>query len=321
MPIIVGAERSGTTLLRMMLDAHPELAIPPETHFLPTLAELSAQDDEYSREQALEAMTNSPFWPGMAISEDELRSEFERIEPFDPGAAARAFYRSYASRFDKRRWGDKTPSYGLAMGQLQGLLPEAHFVHIIRDGRDAALSMQQTWFGLRTAADLASDWRLWVGRARSHAPRLDHYIEVRYEELVREPRPQLERVCEFVDLPFDAAMLDYHRGASRRLEELESRRPSVFAPSSKEELLLPARRAATPPDPARIGRWRVQMPAVERREFERVAGDLLAELGYEVGPMSGWARLLAPLDAVLSKSMLFARRARRRARRFRARAS
>lgn len=320
MPIIVGAERSGTTLLRMMLDAHPELAIPPETHFLPTLAELSAQDAEDSRDQTLKVITSSPFWPGMAIGEDALRREFEQIEPFDAGAAARAFYRSYARRFEKRRWGDKTPSYALAMGQLQGLLPEAHFIHIIRDGRDAALSMQQTWFGLRSAADLASDWRLWVGRARSRGARLDHYIELRYEELVREPRSELKRVCEFIDLPFDAAMLEYHRGASERLEESGlARPPGGFAPVSKEERLRPFRRANSPPDPGRIARWRVEMPAVERREFERVAGDLLAELGYETLPTLGGGRFLARLDAIRSRSMLYARRVRRRVRRFRAR--
>jgi len=85
MPIIVGAPRPGTTLLRFMLDTHPEMAIPPETGFL---------------------------------------------------ALFPHFYQLYASRFAKPRWGDKTPSYCHHMQNIEEVLPEAHFIHIIRDGRD-----------------------------------------------------------------------------------------------------------------------------------------------------------------------------------------
>ena len=114
MPIIIGSPRSGTTLLRFMLDAHPDLAIPPETGFLVPCAERVGQE-AVSREDFFQTVTGypaeAPGWRDFQISHDTFRAALQAIEPFTVADGTRAFYQLYASRFGKPRWGDKTPLY------------------------------------------------------------------------------------------------------------------------------------------------------------------------------------------------------------------
>jgi hypothetical protein len=278
-PFIVGVARSGTTLLRLMLDAHPALAIPGETHFLATLIDRKPQ----SKEEFLAIVTGSETWENMALDRDALSTSLDRLERFSVPDATRALYRLYASRFGKSRWGDKTGRYLKRMTALSKFLPEAHFVHIIRDGRDTALSLKGLWFGPgNDAADLAKFWAERITRARKQAAQLPHYLEIRYEALVEEPERVLRQVCDFIALPFDPAMLTYHHAAEARLAEYK--RPFGFSddvPTDLATFTAIYARAATPPDTARIGRWRSEMPREEQRQFEAVAGPMLRELGYE----------------------------------------
>jgi Sulfotransferase domain len=123
-----------------------------------------------------------------------------------------------------------------------------------------------------------------IGKARRQARRLRHYMELRYEDLVADPEPALRRVSEFVELPWDAVMLDYHRGAADRMAEVtrdfeRGEGPAIPAAVRAERHT----RVAEPPQRARAGRWRTDMSVADREAFEAIAGDLLAELGYEVG--------------------------------------
>src|ERR1700726_654613 len=115
MPIIVGAPRSGTTLLRLMLDAHPALAIPPETHFLPACAKL-ARDSSATAEQLIHCITRSPSemptWVDFGLAESTLAVSVRGLpSPFSVSDGVRAFYRLYAEQHGKHRVGDKTPGY------------------------------------------------------------------------------------------------------------------------------------------------------------------------------------------------------------------
>ena len=152
-PFVVGVARSGTTLLRLMLDAHPQLAIPPETHFVPRVVNVCERlvaegaSTAEIRGQALAAMTTHPRWEDFGLSEDEVRELMERHDPLDPGDAIRSFYEAYAAGEGKPRWGDKSPPYTWKSLRIQRALPEAHFIHIIRDGRDVALSLSEVSWG------------------------------------------------------------------------------------------------------------------------------------------------------------------------------
>ena len=282
-PVVCGAPRSGTTLLRFMLDAHPDLAIPPETGFLTELAQLGARGAA-TRESVLAAITGSVCWPDFHVDPGELRREVLALDRFDVAEGARAFYRVYARRFGKPRGGDKTPGYSIAQDEVASVLPEAHFVHIFRDGRDVAVSVRGLWFSPGSdPATLAADWCRRVRLAREQGARARRYLEVRYESLVTDTRRELERICAFLELRYDPAMERYHERAPARLQEHETRtRPDGSVVITKAQRIHNQRFTQRPPEPARIGRFRADMTAEERARFEQTAGPLLRELGYEV---------------------------------------
>jgi hypothetical protein len=287
MPIVVGSPRSGTTLLRFMLDSHPELAIPPETGFLTLGPRLRGRGDAL-RERFFRAIVGHPApvptWPDFEIPEEEFRAALAQIEPFTVSDGYRAFYRLYAARFGKPRWGDKTPFYCLHLDEIRRVLPESRFVHIIRDGRDAALSLRKMWFSPgREMETQAAYWRRCVTAARRAGLGRADYLEVRYEDVILSPRETLERICAFLDLRFDPAMLEYYTRTPERLREHKGRTAADGTPLVTQEARLRQQaRTQEPPDASRIFAWKREMSVEERSRFERVAGGLLKELGYEV---------------------------------------
>src|SRR5918992_1143853 len=132
---VVGCERSGTTLLRAMLDSHPELAIPPESHFL-----TKVMRKPYNRESFLTMLSEHRRFARWELSIEDVSEALDRSHVADNAAAVRALYSTYARITEKRRWGDKTPEYVRNIQGLSSFLPEARFVHLIRDGRDVTLS-------------------------------------------------------------------------------------------------------------------------------------------------------------------------------------
>jgi hypothetical protein len=280
-PFIVGVGRSGTTLLRLMLDAHPAIAIPGETHFLAEFVALNAA--ELTRERFFRTITEAQTWPNLALGEAALREALDEIEPFSASEATRVFYRLYARLFGKDRWGDKTPPYRAHMVGIQRLLPEARFIHVIRDGRDAALSYRGLWFG--PGDDIEAQARFWVDEvraARSQSVELQHYLEIRYETLVRDPETILRKICDYLGLSYHPCMLNYHLFASSRLAEFKRPfGPPGATPVDIEAFLAIHDRTSQRPDVSRISRWRNEMPDAEQRRYEAIAGGLLRDLGYE----------------------------------------
>lgn len=280
MPFIVGVHRSGTTLLRMMLDSHPELAIPAETHFLIRLLDNTG---EWSREAFLQLLTQSRNWVDFSAFAEDFCAEIRAMPEFDLRSGLRLFYATHARMHGKPGYGDKTPRYLTVMTGIQEILPEAHFIHIIRDGRDVALSSRHLWFG--PGNDLEAQAHNWVNRitaARAQAEYLPHYLEIRYEHLVTEPEACLEHISAFLQLSPDPAMATYPQRATARMQEWgDHLNPdgSVFA--SAEQRRAIHHRATQAPDPTRIGAWRSEWTADERHCFERVASPLLNDLGYE----------------------------------------
>ena len=283
-PFVVGVGRSGTTLLRLMLDAHPALAIPPETHFVPELIERNASGATGA--MLVELIVGSRNWADFGLDSGALRDRVDVLKRADAARVLRAFYGLYAEREGKSRWGDKTPGYVRRMRAIGGTLDEARFVHLIRDGRDVALSRRRRGMGAgKPIADTAELWRRRIEDARHQARRLrGRYLEVRYEDLVADPEPALRAICGQCALDFDPAMLAHQARAKVRLAELghDLDAGGGRIPRSGEERVEAHALAARAATPERIGAWREEMDPADTAEFERVAGALLAELGYEL---------------------------------------
>ena len=284
-PFVVGLTRSGTTLLRMMLDAHHDLTIPPETHFVPDL--IKAARDGGDAEAMLAAMTSNRTWGDFGIGEDEMLARLNAVGRGDAAAAVRAFFDAYAERQGKSRWGDKTPAYMLSVQRIGRALPESRFVHLIRDGRDVALSQRARALNEQPPpAEQAARWVKRIRKAREQALALKgpRYVEARYEDLVREPEATLRRVCDFVELPWDPGMLTYHERAGERLEEMAGKLRSVDHHAEQRAGYRIENHAPTtkPPNPSKLDKWRHEMPPKDAAAYESVAGELLRELGYEV---------------------------------------
>lgn len=265
-PFIVGVAGSGTTLLRAALEAHPIVAIPPETHFLADVVEI-CQTPGTNAERVVELLASEPHWPLFELPVESVAARLPARGRIKPKTALRAFYEAYAQARGRMRWGDETPGYLHSMRLIAQALPESRFVHVVRDPRDVALS--QVASGLLrpdAMAAAASQWAREVGRAQRLARRADRYLQLRYEDLREDPEASLGRVCEFCDLPWDPAVERAHHAA---VNASLAGQPLPTRPGTRTVV-------AEPP-----GRWREVMGWDESVACEAAAGALLMQLGYE----------------------------------------
>ena len=282
-PFVVGVTRSGTTLLRLMLDAHPQLAVPPETHFLPDVI-AACKSGPVTADRCTQAITSHRRWPDFQLDARQLRERLGATPELDAAGCLRGFYELYAERAGKPRWGDKTPGYLRRMRTIAKVLPEARFVHLIRDGRDVAVSITALHFGADTVRQAAERWVKRINEGREKGARVAHYLEVRYEDLVLEPEPTLRQICDYVELPWDPRVLDYPDSAGDRLAEITRDLPR--SDQRGEDVIPAAQRvgihalAQRPPQAHRVGRWRSELSPEDQEVFAQVAGPLLEELGY-----------------------------------------
>ncbi len=290
-PFVVGVGRSGTTLLRLMLDAHPDMAVPPETGFVPDLID-AARDDSATPESLAEVLTTHRRWGDFGMEASQLEERWRALPQIKPGPVVRIFFELYAEQQGKPRWGDKTPGYTQHIRKISKVLPEARFIHLIRDGRDVTLSRTKT-LALKDVpiAKSARRWKKRLKRAQRQGAKVDHYLELRYETLVSEPEATLREICDFIELPWDDALLNHHKRSEERLSELDRDIPAMGGrlPRSAESRMALHERTTKPVDTSAIGKWRTQMAPEDVAEFESVAGDLLIELGYEPASPAGTA--------------------------------
>jgi sulfotransferase family protein len=187
--------------------------------------------------------------------------------------------------------GDKTPPYGLFLREVESILPEAHFIHLIRDGRDVALSVRKLWFAPgRDIETIARDWCSRIQVAREAGKECRSYLEIRYEDLICNTTEQLKKICAFLVLDYYSEMENYFWFSLARLSEVKSRyRSDGTLLISKEERLFNHRFTNFPPVPTRLFRWKREMDRQDLLSFERIAGIKLEELGYEItSPKEGW---------------------------------
>ena len=247
---IVGCQRSGTTLLRLLLDAHPRISCGPETRFLADLARI----------------TSPQAWPHMqqyGFPKEYWHRKFADL--FD------SFQTDYARRRGKTRWADKTPRYALCLEFLDQLFPTCQVVHVIRDGRDVVASHRDRW-GYVSAVKASRKWPLYIRAARTVGARLaaGRYTEVRYEELVGDTEATIRKLLDFLGEPWDDAVLEYDR-------QPHDVQPRYLSFSSHRRA---AAKEQGPIYRSRIGAYRRELNPLLRLLTRLVAGRTLRELGY-----------------------------------------
>lgn len=273
MMFIVGSGRSGTSLLASMLDANPNLAVTRESHFLPKLisalpATLASGGDI---DQLTAFLERDKWFADWDYDLGLLRSALLARLPLPRADALRMIYRVYAAA-GKTRFGEKTPAYVYTIPLIAREFPAARFVHIVRDGRNVALSFRETDFGDDDLDHAALNWQLRVLDGHNAGVRLGahRYTEVRYEDLIAHPEQELRRLCIFLDLDFDPQMLGYHQRTNTRWETTGAgtnlRRP-----------------------PTTTRRWQDQMSRSEQARFALLAGGALRRWGYPIDSQASLA--------------------------------
>lgn len=266
---IIGAPRSGTTMLQVMLGSHPAVA---------TTVELTL----FSRYVA----------PWLQNWDSEVRNEKEKgWKQGLPFVWREAEFIEYLHGFLKRSYGsvlaekpaatiilDKQPGYSEHVAGIKRLLPRARFIHLIRDGRDVVCSMiaakRTRGFGTGTVRESAMEWSKMLCAARKAAEFKDDYLEVRYEDVLSRGGAAFAEVLDFCRLKYDAEWLAQtmeDNSFDNMKKALRTGNPNVSASEAHYRK-------------GKAGTWREELTTLDRYIIDKRAGALLRELGYESDP-------------------------------------
>lgn len=264
---VVGSPRSGTTLLYHTLLSSGCFAVyRAETEIFSTIAFRFRFDNTKALGHLLEVWIRSDLFQLSGLDAVPFRKRILR-ECRSSGDFLRIFMESIARQQGVDRWAEKTPEHLLYAPEIKKTIPDAQFIHIIRDGRDVAASMGVLgyipvfpWDKRREvlAAGLYWEWLLRQSRKAAQSIGRD-YMEVRYEDLVTNPQPTLDRIASFIGCDLDYAQIQQAGiGAVRK--------PNTAFPDSKDPF---------------IGRWKTVMPPEIARRLEEMIAPTLRELGYQ----------------------------------------
>jgi Sulfotransferase family len=272
---ILGAARSGTSLLSRMLNSHPAIAVHAESKVMETFVPLLPFYGDLRRPSRRRRLVDDILsWrgvrhlPNLPESDEVLEREKQKLNGFEPGLGSvfNALWDLWAERQNATAWGAKSPNDLYFWPFIEATLPsEAVVVHIVRDGRDVALSHIKAPFGPKTVATAAERWVEYVRETRAIGERIgpDRYAEIHYEDLLSRPHETLERVLRLLDEPFEPAVLRFFADpqpiGTDPVNEVNVHRPLQVANTSK---------------------WKSTMKRGEIEVFEGIGGATLQACGY-----------------------------------------
>jgi hypothetical protein len=215
---------------------------------------------------------------GVALDSQSLADRIGQSRKDLPGIV-QAFYDELLKGSGKSRIGDKTPNNGPYLERIARTCPEAGILHLVRDGRDVALSSMDSRGGInfRNTFELGLGWGTGnLRRAEFGVRHPGRYLRVYYEDLVRDPEGQLRGVCEFLGEPYDSRMLEHAGGEFARKNAVNLEHHANLA---------------RPVMPHNVGKWRREMSPRHRCLYEALSGKALEAFGYATGarpPVPGW---------------------------------
>jgi hypothetical protein len=290
---VVGMQRSGTTLMRSLLSAHPNLTIAPETHFINrfVLGHGAAElHDEQEFLRFWREFVASDRFADLGIDGEEVKASVLRGGDHRFRAVFRAVLEAYAAKTGKARWGEKTPHHVDHVDTLLDWFPSARVVFMVRDPRAACASLLEVpWrqpkasrrpvdpIRFRRLRQAYFDSLYWQKKVDEFAgawsvdPRM---TTVRYEDLATSPDLTLRRLCEYLEEPFDELML-----GGRSWDALSASPDQVRSWNRKhlESTLKPVNSAS-------IAKWQKDLSPVEVAVIERNCASGMARLGYAPSP-------------------------------------
>lgn len=284
---IVSAPRSGSTMLRLILDANPNLAVPPPDWlfdlvypYLYSYGDLTKPANLVALAEDMLATPTVGKWPVKPTAADLVAKS---PQPDFAGLYA-ALHREYAKSEGKTRWGEKTPRNSFWMDEIRALFPQALFIHIVRDGRDQAIDISDSLLWPYSVYSGAYLWQRYVLAVRESAKALPAgaYCEIRYEDLCAAPEPAVRKLCEFIGEPFEPRMLTPHETRSARAWSEHPLHAKTARPISTDYCEM----------------YRRRLPQGDVAALEALIGPTLGLFGY---PLAGAAR---PLDPQLAARML-----------------
>jgi hypothetical protein len=274
---IVGAPRSGTTLLAALLAAHSRMSCGPETHFFRWLSKTDPKElcDRKRWPDAavdfLNTITFPTFSDGNRINLlEKYQIDRTQIEAYLNGKEPSivnilsSITEQYMIRMGKNRWVEKSPDHISQVYAIREHFPHSPIVRILRDPRDVAISLNKMSWGVETFLEGLLYWRHLDEASEKFFAADICCITLRYEDLLSYPREELQKLCRFIGEDFEEGMLD----TSSTGKQLNSQNVPWKA------------KASQPIDTSKIATWRNTLTRGENQLAEAVLGDLLEVYGY-----------------------------------------
>ena len=276
---IVGAPRSGTTLLATMLASHSAISCGAETHFFPYLEGNYPQITPVIRDAAWPTKATE-FVAAIAVEDHPVADLFGVTPPAiysylstrKPSIQAllESLTEQHRLATGKHRWAEKTPNHILHLATLRRLYPTAKVIRIVRDPRDVALSMaaKLPW---ASSAPLDNAYLIdrWYRQGKAFFERDRLAYTLCYETLITEPKSTLKQLCDFIQEPFEPAMLNTEAAAQYTAPHHEPWKTQV-----SQGL-----------DPSRCLAWQKRLPDADLKAISTVCQEMIKDFGYR--PLSG----------------------------------
>ncbi len=272
--MIVGVGRSGTTLIQSMLNAHPEICFPPESHFIRDFIANNEGNKLYSAgglDAVEKAMNESVCVNRFGVDSQSVFEPFRdgSIE-FSLGNLFSRYLFLYARSKGKSRIGEKDPANAVLLKYIKATYPEAKIVHIIRDPRDIILSRLKTEMEQDAPIQFyAENYVNGFITARNEGNHLfgDNYAEIYYEELITNPETVLSDLCKKIDIPYHDRMLNYQNEAKDIVTKGEYKwKSNVFKPVMKNN----------------ANKWKTGLTSAQIQIVENICKDIFPETIYEL---------------------------------------
>jgi hypothetical protein len=272
---IVGRGRSGSTLLRSLFDAHPQVIIPLESRFVQFLFYNYPVRKKWSRDTVSRAIQDLErgFEPP-DLHRDHLDEEIQKHASdltFD--RVCKLIYLNTHTEFPKEEIlviGDKNPRYTFFIPQLLKLFPKAKFIHLVRDYRDNIVSIQRAGKLINESGNTYFSMGRWilynrfVLKYQKKYP--DKFRRIQFEELIRDPESVMKDLCAFLDLDYKPEVLNYREGMGKYFNE------KGFSALHKS--------LQTPFDLSKIGEWELELPTRKAIRCEVLGGRFPEKIGY-----------------------------------------